>query len=136
MIALDTNVVVRYLVRDHPEQAETARALLESLTPERPGFLCREVMIETVWVLERPYKVPRARIADAVLELIATDSLVVEDAGDVARAAIDYRQGGAGFADLMILAASGRAGARPLHTFDRLLAREEGATLLAGAGAA
>lgn len=92
MIALDTNVVVRYLVRDDPAQAEAARALLESLTPERPGFLCREVVVETVWVLERSYKVPRARIADAVLELIATDSLVVEDAGDVARAAIEDRK--------------------------------------------
>lgn len=135
MIALDTNVVVRYLVRDDPAQAEAARALLESLTPERPGFLCREVVVETVWVLERSYEVPRARIADAVLELIATDSLVVEDAGDVARAAIDYRQGGAGFADLMILAAAGRAEARPLLTFDRRLAREDGAAL-AGAGEA
>ncbi len=43
MIALDTNVLVRYLVRDDIEQAEAARSLLESLSVDRPGYVCREV---------------------------------------------------------------------------------------------
>ena len=60
MTAVDTNVLVRYLVRDILELAEAARDLLESLTVERPGFICREVAIETVWVLERSYRLPRA----------------------------------------------------------------------------
>ncbi|MXX54385.1 MAG: type II toxin-antitoxin system VapC family toxin, partial [Gemmatimonadetes bacterium] len=63
MIALDTNVLVRYLVRDDEQQAESARALLESLTQERPGYACREVVVELVWVLERAYGVSRERIA-------------------------------------------------------------------------
>ena len=130
MIAIDTNVLVRYLVRDDADQAEAARALLEGLTPGRPGFICREVAIEVVWVLERAYRFPRSRISDVVVELVATDSLVVEAADDVAGAALRYRQGGADFSDLMILAASARAGAGPLHTFDRKLARMEGAALV------
>ena len=48
MIALDTNVLVRFLVGDDAEQAEAARALLEGMTPERPGFISREVAIEVV----------------------------------------------------------------------------------------
>ena len=63
MIALDTNVLVRYLVRDELRQAEAARGLLESLTSERPGYACREVVVELVWVLERAYGFPRDRIA-------------------------------------------------------------------------
>ena len=51
MIALDTNVVVRFLVRDDPRQAEPARVLLESLTAKHPGFLCRKVAVELVWLL-------------------------------------------------------------------------------------
>ncbi len=130
MIALDTNVLVRYLVGDDAEQAEAARSLLEGLTSERPGFICREVAIEVVWVLERAYGFTRVRIADVLIELIATDSLAVEAADDVARAALSYRQGGVGFSDLMVLSAAERAGATPLHTFDRGLARMEGAVLV------
>ena len=127
MIAVDTNVLVRYLVRDDPERAESARTLLEGLGPTEPGYICREVAIELVWVLERSYKFARADIADIVVELTATDSLVVESAADVALVAHRYRSGGPDFADLMILAAARRAGARHLRTFDRRLSVEDGA---------
>ncbi len=130
MIAVDTNVLVRYLVNDDAAQASAARALLEGLTPERAGFICREVAIEMVWVLERAYKFSRAQIADVLVELIATDSIVVEAADDVAGAAGRYRRGGVGFADLMVLAAAHRAGATPLYTFDRRFAGMDGAILV------
>lgn len=130
MIAVDTNVLVRYLVGDEVEQARAARNLLEGLTPENPGFICREVAIEVVWVLERAYGFTRVQIADVFLELIATDSVVVEVADDVASAIFRYRQGGVDFADLMILSAAERVGAAPLHTFDRRLARMNGAMLV------
>ena len=132
MIALDTNVIVRYLVRDEYEQAEAARSLIEGLTPESPGFICREVMVENAWVLERAYKFTRVQVADVLLELAATDSLVVEAADDVVSAAYGYRQGRADFSDLMILAAAGREGARPLYTFDRKLSRLHGTALPTG----
>ena len=48
MIAVDTNVLVRYLVRDDLQQAEAARALLQSVTAEKPAFACREVVVELV----------------------------------------------------------------------------------------
>lgn len=130
MIALDTNVLVRYLVRDDANQAEASRSLLESLTADRPGYVCREVVVELVWVLERAYGHSRDRIAAVLEELVATEGIVVEAAGDVARAAFRYRAGGAGFSDLMILAAAERSGAHPLYTFDRKAARLAGATLL------
>ena len=130
MIALDTNVLVRYLVRDDVQQAEAARALLDSLTAERPGYVCREVTVELVWVLERAYGFARDRIATIVEELVATEGLVIEEANDVARAALRYRTAGAGFSDLMILAAAERSGAHPLYTFDQKAARLKGVSLL------
>ena len=130
MIALDTNILVRYLVDDDAEQVQAARTLLESLTAEHPAFICREVMIELVWVLERAYGLPRDRIAAVLEGLIATEGLEVEATNDVARAAFGYRQGDAGFADLMITSAATRAGASPLYTFDKQLARVEGTALL------
>ena len=130
MTSIDTNVIVRYLVGDDAEQAEAARALLDGLTLADPGFICREVVIETAWVLERSYRFTRARVAEALMDLTASDSLVVENSDDVAAAAYLYRQGGAGFSDLMVLSAAERAGATPLYTFDRRLARMEGAVLV------
>ena len=130
MIAIDTNVLLRYLVRDDPQQAKAARALLEGLTREDPGYVCREVATELVWVLERANRFDRAEIADVLLELVATDCLVFESVEDVIRSVLRYRRGGPGFSDLMTLAAAERAEALPLHTFDRRLARVEGATLV------
>ena len=130
MIALDTNVLIRYLTRDNPEQAEAARALLQGLTTNGPGFICREVVIEVVWVLERSYRFSRERIANIVVELVATDTLVIEDDNDVAQAAAAYREGSADFSDLMILAAANRVGAQPLYTFDRRFARLDGTELV------
>ena len=130
MIGLDTNLLVRFLVRDDAQQAERARALLESLTADRPGFVCREVVVELVWVLERAYGLSPGRIAKILVELVATEGLVIEEAGDVARAAIRYRTSGGGFSDLMILAAAERVGAGPLYTFDRKAARIDGVSQL------
>ena len=114
MIVLDTNVLVRYLVDDDAEQAQAARTLLEGLTSERPGFVCREVMVELVWVLQRAYGLSRDRIAAVLEALVAAEGLQIE-AADVARAAFRYRRGGAGFSDLMIAAAAERSGASPLQ---------------------
>ena len=130
MSTLDTNVLVRYLVCDDVEQAHAARSLLEGLSSKRPGFICREVAIELVWVLERAYRFSRDQIATVLEELVSTEGLVVEAADDVVRASSSYRRGGVGFSELMILAAAERAGTRPVCTFDRAFARLEGAALV------
>ena len=129
MEAVDANVILRYLVGDNPEQEAAARKLIDGLTPGNPGFICREVVIEVAWVLERSYRFTRSRVAEALMDLTASDSLVVENSDDVAAAAHRYRQGGIGLSDLMILSAAEREGAIPLHTFDRTLARMKGAVL-------
>ncbi len=74
MIALDTNVIVRYLANNDAEQAEAARALLEGMTADRQGFICRDVVIEVVWVLEWFYEFTRAQIANLMILLTATRS--------------------------------------------------------------
>ncbi len=130
MSGVDTNVIIRYLVGDDAEQAEAARALLDGFTPDDPAFICREVVMEVAWVLERSYHFTRSRVAEALMDLTASDSLAVENPDDVAAAAHLYRQEGVGFSDLMVLSAAKRAGATPLYTFDRRLARMEGVVLV------
>ena len=130
MIALDTNVLVRYLVNDDARQAQVARDLLAKLTADNPGFICREVAVELSWVLERYYRFSRNQIATIFEELVASAELYVEAAEDVVRAADGYRRGGAEFSDRMIAAAAARSDNALLHTFDKKAAELAGAVLL------
>ena len=130
MISIDTNILIRRVVNDDARQAEAAQALLDGLTTENQGFVCREVALEFVWVLERVYRYSRELLAEKLLELIALETLVVEESEDVARSARRYGENNDDFSDLMILEASRRMGALPLYTFDRRLSRMEGAALV------
>lgn len=122
MGTVDADVALRYLVGDNPEQEAAARALMDGLAPGNPGFICREVVLEVAWVLERSYGLPRDRVAEALMDLAASDSLVVENSDDVAAAAYRYRQGGIGLSDLMILSAAEREGVRtwPVNAIRRV----------------
>lgn len=130
MIALDTNVLVRFLVQDDPMQAQLATKVIDQLTDDAPGFVSREVLIELVWVLERAYRLGRPDIATALDGLLSAIELEVEGSDEVAPALELYRNDGFGFADLMIAAAARRAGATEMVTFDRKAARLPGVHLI------
>jgi predicted nucleic-acid-binding protein len=87
-------------------------------------------MVELVWVLERAYGLDRAQVAAAIEGLLAATEIEVEAADDVGSALYRYRDDGFGFADLMIAAASRRAGAAVLVTFDRKAAQLVGVQLI------
>lgn len=130
MIALDTNVLVRFLVQDDPRQGRVAADLIASLSESHPGYICREVLVELVWVFERAYKMKRTQIAPVIEGILASREFVVETPERVGLALSRYAAGGAGFADRMIWLAGEEAGAGHLVTFDRELATTEGVQLL------
>lgn len=130
MIALDTNVIVRFLVQDEAEQSRRATELIEELSPDDPGLVSREVLLELVWVLERAYGYSRLEIASAIDGLLSSSELILEAADDAGPALDLYRSEGFGFADLMIAAAARRLGASEVVTFDRRAARLPGVRLL------
>ena len=130
MIALDTNVLVRFLAQDDDAQFQVAAGLIEGCTRDAPGYVCREVMIELVWVLERAYKYSREEIAEALLSIVTASQLSVENAQDIASVVNLYREEGYDFADLMIRQAVQRTENRILKTFDQKLARLDGVELL------
>lgn len=66
MIGLDTNVVVRHLVHDDPNQSKAATRAFAGLTPGEPGLLTTVVLIETYWVLTRGYKLAVADVVSAL----------------------------------------------------------------------
>ena len=130
MIALDTNVLVRFLAQDDDVQFQVAAGLIEGCTSDAPGYVCREVMIELVWVLERAYKYSREDIAEALLSIVTASQLSVENAQDIASVVNLYRDEGYDFADLMIRQSAQRSENRILKTFDQKLAKLDGVELL------
>lgn len=130
MIGLDTNVLVRFLIQDDAGHGAAASALMATLTEAEPGFICREVLVEFIWVLERAYGLGRADIAQTLDGLLEARELEIEAADRVAIAADRYRKGGAGFADQMVALAGQGAGRRATMTFDRKSASLPGMQIL------
>ncbi|MGH6920490.1 MAG: type II toxin-antitoxin system VapC family toxin [Geminicoccaceae bacterium] len=116
MIALDTNVLVRYLTRDEPEEAARARSLIE----RGPVFVAKTVMLETEWVLRSAYRFRPAAIAASFTAFLGLPGVTVEDASAVGRALAWYAQG-LDFADALHAASCAQADA--FATFDRRLRR-------------
>ena len=84
---IDTNVLVRFLVADDQRQAEQAKRLLDSLSADRPVYICREVAAELAWVLERSYGFDRTRVAKAFAARAESAGIRLEEQEDVAAAA-------------------------------------------------
>ena len=124
MIGLDTNVLVRYLVEDDPEQTATAAKLIEKqCTADDPGFVNRVVLCELVWVLESAYAYPRATVA-ATLEILLRTAELKVDAADAAWPALTaYRGGGVDFSDAFVGRLNRNAGCDGTATFDKGAAR-------------
>lgn len=120
MIGLDTNVLVRYIVRDDARQAALSDKLIEAkCTKEQPGCISLVVLCELVWVLSRGYGYAREVIVEVLSRIIAADDLLVENS-ERARVALNlYRRGTADFADYLIGLGNRDQSAETTYTFDR-----------------
>jgi predicted nucleic-acid-binding protein len=123
MRAIDTNVLVRLIARDDEKQAAVADAFTAG-----GAWVSLIVLVETVWVLDSVYDRSPAQIASGVEKLLDHETIVVQDA-DVARRAIAVfrKHPSVGFSDCLIIELARRSGNLPLGTFDRALARVDGA---------
>ena len=126
MVAFDTNVVVRLLLRDDAAQAKKAEHAFLRHARGDGVFLPLVVLVETAWVLAYTYELDRKAIHDHLLSLSRTRGVIVDETELVQDALDAYAKGGADFADYVILATTRRAGCRALLTFDRRLGRERG----------
>ena len=131
MIGLDTNVLVRYLAQDDVLQSAQATQLIESLTPQQPGFITLTGIVELVWVLESCYDATREVVAGTLEDLLRTREFRLEHAEIVARALRLFTSGHPDFADCLITASSLDAGCSVVYSFDKLAIRKAGMTALA-----
>lgn len=132
MIGLDTNVVVRYLVQDDPDQSAAASALIDELTETDPGYLSVVTVVELYWVLRRAYRVGPGRCAELLDGLLDARELRVDRAA-IVRAALTASRSGLDFADAVISELGRAAGCDHTVTFDQRATRD-GAMQLLGSG--
>jgi predicted nucleic-acid-binding protein len=131
MIGLDTNVLVRYIIRDDPEQTRQADSLVSTLTARHPGLIGHIVLAELWWVLGHNYnKTTTERIA-LIAEILSTDQLKVDRAAE-AQMALTLAAKGADFADAFIAATNQRAGCHATATFDAKAAKRAAMTHVTG----
>lgn len=119
MLAVDTNVLVRYLTRDHPGQSPRARDLIS----DNDIWVAVTVVLETECVLRSGYRFAPADFADALCALAGLPRLQLQHPAEVAQALTLHRRG-MDFADALHLML--REGCAEFLTFDRRLARLAG----------
>lgn len=117
MVAVDTNVVVRLLVKDHP--AQTARAA--ATFAESPIYIPKTVLLEAAWVLGDAYGLDNAEIVRLLRGVSGLSNVVLEDPQVILEAFVAF-ESGVDFADALHVASS--AGAERFVTFDRRLVRK------------
>lgn len=131
MIGIDTNVLLRLLVRDHEEQARAVERFISTrFSQEDPGYVSRVVIAETAWVLKDVYGYDRQQIAAAIRGVMNVSELQLESADEIDAAVADFEQSSAGFADCLLARTNVAAGCDHTVTFDRKAAKLAGYKLL------
>ena len=127
MIALDTNVLVRYLVQDDARQSAAAAALVNRVLAAGDTLYVSDVVVcETVWVLSASYDVGRQEIARVLRSLFRARHLAFRAADQLIRALEAYDAGKGDYADYLIREHARAAECEQVVTFDRALLRERG----------
>jgi predicted nucleic-acid-binding protein len=99
MLGLDTNVLVRFLVRDHEAQFERARRLIKrEVGAQEKGLISLMVLLDTEWVLRSRYGLQKPHIIDAISGLLDATELEVEDEPAVEEALYLWKDSAAEFA--------------------------------------
>ncbi len=122
MIAVDTNVVVRFLTRDDEQQYEKSLKLFQ----EQDIFIPDTVILETEWVLRSRYKFEPDKICKAFRNLFGLPNVHIVDT-DLLAQVLQWHENGLDFADALHLAQSQNCCA--IYTFDsKFVNRAKGLT--------
>ena len=117
MIAVDTNVLVRYVTNDDVAQGVQA---MKTLNDPQGVFISKTVMLELEWVLRSVFRSSRESIQTAMLMIVGLPRITLENPEQIV-IAIDYHRQGFDFADALHYASSQVAAG--FHTFDSQFAK-------------
>ena len=118
MIALDTNILARYLLDDEPAQARAARRLLADAKAEY--WIPVTVVLELAWVLRKADS-PRSVVMERLRDLLSLRNVRVQNA-ELVFQALRWAAQGMDLADALHLVLSGKA--ERFVTFDEALVKQ------------
>ncbi len=131
MIGIDTNVLIRFLLKDDAKQSARAlRFMRDEISAAAPGYVSLVTLLETVWVLDSLYGFTPSQQLDVVNDLLSVDSLEIADRSAVTQAAVAARAQRADFQGCLVAALGAQAGCNHTVTFDARAAKRGGMTLL------
>ena len=120
MRALDTNVLVRFLMRDDERQAETIYRIFKQAESDKEVlFVPLLVVLETVWVLDSVYVIPRQEIIDSINELLLMPILEFEKQPAIQSFISSARETKMDLSDLLIAHSAKFSGCECVLTFDK-----------------
>ncbi len=130
MIGLDTNILVRYITQDEPQQAARANRIIEeSCSKNSPGRLSQTVLCELVWVLCRAYSYNKQQVISVLEQILVTVDLKVENE-ELARKSLEaWRKGTADFSDYLLVLSNRDAGCELTYSFDTRLVQHADVSL-------
>ena len=124
MKALDTNVLVRYLVQDDPAQGRKAASFIEGAATANEQILVSNIVLcETIWVLDSAYGYSKKEIEEVIGKLLLVATFCFENKDVINSAYEDYRSAAVDFADCLIGRLNASLGSEPTTTFDLALRR-------------
>lgn len=124
MLGVDTNVLVRFPVRDDEAQFEKARKQIKrEVASGRRVFVSQLVLLETEWVLRSRFSLPKSQIIEAISGLLDATDVRFEDEPAIEEALFIWKDNSADFANCLIGAQNRRLRCRATATFDVKAAR-------------
>lgn len=131
MAALDTNVLVRFLVEDDVAQLAAVRKLIRKCVSNGETlYVPVTVSLELEWVLRSSFGFSKSAVVQTLSQLLSSVELSFESEGPLEVALVLYGQGAADYSDCLHAALAGAAGEQPLWTFDKAASKVEGVRLL------
>ena len=123
MVGLDTNVVLRTLIADDPQQVAAVREFAKGLGRDYSAFITLISLVEIDWALRSQYGFGKRQSALAIGKLLRTRGLVIESHSLVVMALLQVENTNADFADAFIAVRSREEGCQSVKTFDKKAAR-------------
>jgi len=126
MKALDTNVLVRFLVKDDERQSKIVyRAFKQAETDKSTFFVPLLVVLETLWVLDSVYKIARNDIIDSINEILLMPILKFEAQATIQHFIFHARENKIDLSDALIACTAKLSGCKSVLTFDKKASRFE-----------